>query len=143
MVGWFCVWFFLENKTSCAGLLGPGFKKNFQLKARLEINWRSSWIIFVCTLILILNYSKERVVSSTSHWCRQEKGVDLKLNLWKHLLKLVSEMTFVHLKSPFGACLLDSFQEGYKVLLRCPYSYKVILHAEPCQMLLICLRKVT
>ena len=26
----------------------------------------------------------------------------------------------VYLKQPFAICLIDSFQEGYKVLLRCP-----------------------
>ena len=40
------VCFFLENKTSCPGLLGSELKSNFQLKAHLEINFRSSLRIF-------------------------------------------------------------------------------------------------
>ena len=46
MVGWFCICFFLENKTSCPGLLGSELKSNFQLKVHLEINFRSSLRIF-------------------------------------------------------------------------------------------------
>ena len=55
MVGWFCILFLLENKTSCAGWLGSGLKSIFQSKAHLEINCRSSLrisaLLFLCVTI--------------------------------------------------------------------------------------------
>ena len=122
MAGWFCIWFFLENKTSSTGLIGSGLKSIFQLKANLELNCRSSLRISALSFLSLTIVKRDVLIHRASHWCRPEKRVDLKLNLGKHLLKLVSKMTFVHLKSSFGVCLLDSFQEGYKVLQRCPYS---------------------
>ena len=121
MVGWFCIWFFLENKTSCTGLLGYGLKNIFQLKAHLEIKCRSSLRISAFSFLSLATAKRDLswakvlhwiLIHQASHWCRPEKGVQLKLNLWEHLLKLVSKMTFVHLKSPFGVYLLESFQEG-------------------------------
>ena len=41
MVEWVWVFFFLENSTSWAGLLGSGLKSIFQLLAHLEISNRS------------------------------------------------------------------------------------------------------
>ena len=128
---WFCIWLFLENKTSCAGLLRSGLKSVLQLKVYLEVNCRSSLRIFALSL-LSLTIAKGTchrqivlrwiLIQWASHWCRPEVGVDLNLSLREPLLKLVSKMTFVHLKSPFGIYLLDIFQEGYNVLLRSPYS---------------------
>ena len=65
MVGWFCIWFFLENKTPCAGLRGSGLKSIFQLKALLEINYRSSLRIFAFSS-LSLTIAKTDVSSPNS-----------------------------------------------------------------------------
>ena len=63
MVGWFCIWFFLENKTSYAALLESGLKSIFQLKAHLEINCRSSLRIFALSS-LSLTIAKRDVSSA-------------------------------------------------------------------------------
>ena len=52
----------------------------------------------------------------------EKKEVDLKLNLGERLPKLVSTMTFVHLKQLFGVYLKDSFQEDCKVHLIYPWT---------------------
>ena len=60
--GWARVMFFLENITSCAGLVRSGLKSIFHLEAHFEINERSCMGNISGTVIFILGNAKYRCV---------------------------------------------------------------------------------
>ena len=112
-------WCFLENKSSSEGLLGSGYKTILQLKAHLQINCQPSLRIFALSF-LPLPIAKRNVSlancfpmdlnSSVKPLIETRKRSGTKIEDWgEHLPKLVSAMTFVHLKQPFGVYLIDIF----------------------------------